>query len=91
MFQSILHRIILLGNWEYLIIFMVLFLETSAFLGVILPGETMVVLAGFLSSQGYLKLGDCIWIIILAAILGDSGGYLIGSTVGKHYFEKHKR
>jgi membrane protein DedA with SNARE-associated domain/membrane-associated phospholipid phosphatase len=91
MFQSLLHKIILLGNWQYLIIFMVLFLETSAFLGIILPGETMVVLAGFLSSQGYLKLGDCIWIIILAAILGDSGGYFIGNTLGKHYFEKHKR
>ncbi len=91
MIQTLLHKIIILGNWEYLIIFLAIFLESSAFLGLILPGETMVVLAGFLSSQGYLKLGDCVWIIMLAAILGDSLGYFFGSTIGKHYFEKHKR
>ena len=91
MIQTLLHKIILLGNWEYLIIFLAIFLESSAFLGLILPGETMLVLAGFLSSQGYLKLGDCVWIVMLAAILGDSLGYFFGSTIGQHYFEKHKR
>ncbi len=80
-----------LGNWGYLIVFLMPFLESAAFTGLLVPGETVVVLAGFLSSQGYLDLGDCLWVICLAVILGDTAGYTLGKTIGRGYFEKHKR
>lgn len=81
----------LLGHWSYLIIFLAAFLEGAAFMGFLVPGETVVVLSGFLASEGYLKLGDCILIISLGAVLGDTAGYIIGRVVGRSYFERHKR
>ena len=41
-----------LGNGIYLIIFLGAALECSAFLGLLVPGETLVLVSGFLASQG---------------------------------------
>jgi membrane protein DedA with SNARE-associated domain len=81
----------LLGHWSYLIIFLAAFLEGAAFMGFLVPGETVVVLSGFLASEGYLRFGSCILIISAGAVLGDTAGYIIGKVVGRGYFERHKR
>ena len=91
MIEKLLDLIELLGHWSYLIIFLAAFLESAAFMGFIVPGETIVILSGFLASQGYLSLGSCIPIIAVGAVLGDGTGYLLGRVVGRGYFEKHKR
>ncbi len=91
MAEKILHTVTLLGHWGYLIIFLAAFLESSAFLGLLVPGESVVILSGFLASQGYLEIGDCIWVIALGAVLGDSVGYSLGKALGRRYFERHHR
>ena len=47
------------------------FLETSAFLGFLVPGESMVVISGLLASRGVLELGNVIWVASPGAIMGD--------------------
>jgi len=91
MIGKLLGKISLLGHWGYAVIFLAAFLESSAFMGLIVPGESIVVLAGFLSSHGYLDLGDCILVISLGAILGDSTGYRLGKSIGRDYFQRHER
>ena len=91
MIEKLFDIISLLGNWGYLVLFLAAFLESAAFMGFLVPGETVVILSGFLAFQGYLKLGDCMVIIALGAVLGDTVGYGIGKTVGRGYFERHKR
>ena len=91
MLETLLHLISLLGHWGYLIIFLMAFLESSAFMGLLVPGESVVVLAGFLASQGYLDIGDLLWLVSLGAVLGDSVGYSLGKAIGRSYFERHKR
>jgi membrane protein DedA with SNARE-associated domain/membrane-associated phospholipid phosphatase len=91
MLERLLHTISLLGHWGYLIIFIAAFLESSAFTGLLVPGESVVVLSGFLASQGYLEIGDCLWVVSLGAVLGDSVGYSLGRIIGRGYFESHKR
>jgi len=81
----------LLGSWGYLIIFLAAFLESSAFLGLLVPGESTVVIAGVLSSQGYLDLWDSIAVISLGAAAGDTAGYALGRVLGRGYFERHGR
>jgi membrane protein DedA with SNARE-associated domain/membrane-associated phospholipid phosphatase len=76
MFERLFDTIAVLGHWGYLLIFIPVFLESS---GLLVPGETMAVLAGFLSSQGFLEIGDCLWVIAL------------GKFFGTAYFEKHHR
>jgi membrane protein DedA with SNARE-associated domain/membrane-associated phospholipid phosphatase len=91
MLERILNTVGVLGQWGYLLIFIAAFLESSAFMGLVIPGESIVVLAGFLSSRGILDIGDCLWVIALGAVLGDSVGYTLGKVFGRRYFEKHDR
>ena len=41
-----------LGAWTYAIVAVLAFLETGAFVGLVAPGETFVVLAGAVAGQG---------------------------------------
>lgn len=45
-------------EWGYALLLLLTFLETSALLGLLVPGESMVVIAGLLASQRVLELGD---------------------------------
>jgi membrane protein DedA with SNARE-associated domain/membrane-associated phospholipid phosphatase len=91
MLERLLDIVTRLGNWGYLIVFLMPFLESAAFTGLLIPGETVVILAGFLASEGYLDLGDCLLVISLAVILGDTVGYTLGKAIGRGYFERHRR
>ncbi len=78
-----------LNHWGYYVLFLMTFLETSAFLGFLVPGESMVVIAGLLASRGVLELGDVIWVASLGAIMGDTVGYFIGYRFGEGFFLKY--
>ena len=77
-----------LGPWGYLILFILAFLESAAFLGLIAPGESAVVIAGLLAARGALDLPLVVAVAILGAILGDSTGYLLGSRWGDPFFAR---
>ncbi len=63
-------------------------LESSTFVGVVFPGETAVLIAGVVASQGALPL----WLVILVAsggaIIGDSVGYAIGKRYGQRLLDR---
>jgi membrane-associated protein len=65
----------------YLIIAALVFGEAAIFIGFIFPGETAVLLGGFLASRGHLNLTALCVLVFLAAVVGDSIGY----EVGKHF------
>lgn len=77
-----------LNHWGYYVLLLMTFLETSAFFGFLVPGESMVVIAGLLASKGILDLGDVIWVASLGAIMGDTVGYFIGRRFGEGFFLK---
>jgi membrane protein DedA with SNARE-associated domain len=66
----------------YAIIFALVFGEAAVFLGFVLPGETAVVLGGFLASTGQLEIVALCALVFVAAVLGDSVGYEVGKTFG---------
>lgn len=72
-----------LGHWGYLIIFLGAMLESAAFLGVIVPGESLVLVAGFFAAQGLLDLDGLIVVVAVGATLGDSIGYELGRWLGR--------
>ncbi len=78
-----------LAHWGYYIVILMTFLETSAFLGLLVPGETVVVMAGLLASRGIIELGDVIWAASLGAVMGDTVGYFIGHRFGEGFFLKY--
>lgn len=71
------------GHWGYLVIFVGATLESAAFLGVIVPGESLVLVAGFLAAQGVFDLDVLIMVIAVGAALGDSLGYEMGRYLGR--------
>ena len=72
----------------YLILFTVLFAESGLLIGFFLPGDSILFPAGFLASQGFFSLPALILICSVAAILGDSVGYLFGRRVGRRLFQR---
>lgn len=78
-----------LETWGYLLVFCMTFMENSAFLGLIAPGEWTLVLAGLLASDGTLHLPWIYAFAITGAVLGDITGYLIGRTGGYRFFMRY--
>jgi membrane-associated protein len=79
----------------YVIIALLVFGEAAFFLGFVVPGETAVLLGGFLASQGHLDIVTLIVIVVIGAILGDTVGYEVGRHVGPRVlqlgvFQKHQ-
>jgi membrane protein DedA with SNARE-associated domain len=56
--------------------------------GIPLPGETALITAAIVASQGKLQIEFVIAIAALAAIVGDNTGYLISRKVGRKLLER---
>ncbi|MFS8159103.1 MAG: DedA family protein [Candidatus Roizmanbacteria bacterium] len=66
----------------------VIFAESGLLVGFFLPGDSLLFTAGFLASQGVFSIWYLVPLCVLAAIAGDSVGYLFGKKVGKKLFQK---
>ncbi len=88
--QSMLHDVShRLGNWTYLVVGISAFLETGAFVGLVLPGETIVILAGAVAGQGATSVYLTIAIVWACAFGGDSASFLIGHRLGREFLRTH--
>lgn len=91
MLDNLLQQISLIGSWNYLVIFVILALECQALIGLFMPGESLVLAAGFLAEQGIFDLNILILVIASASILGDSIGYGLGRYLGREWLIQHGR
>jgi membrane protein DedA with SNARE-associated domain len=66
----------------YAIIALLVFGEAAVFFGFVLPGETAVLLGGFLASQAHLHIVPLVIIVVVCAIVGDTVGYEVGKHLG---------
>ncbi len=66
----------------YALIALLVFGEAAIFIGFVLPGETAVLLGGFLASQGDLGVLTLTLIVVVSAIVGDTVGYEVGKHLG---------
>lgn len=87
---SNLEDLIKWGGLAVLII--IVFAETGLLIGFFLPGDSLLLTAGLLVSQGFLD-GNLFLLnisLILAAIIGDTVGYWFGKKTGPRIFKKEK-
>lgn len=80
-----------LGSWAYAAVFLAAALESSAFLGLLVPGETFVVFAGFMAARGILALEPLVAAVSAGAILGDTIGYQLGARLGGPWLLRYGR
>jgi membrane protein DedA with SNARE-associated domain len=70
------------GFLLYLIVGFLVFAEDVVFLGFVIPGETAAIIGGVAASQGNVSLTVMCVVVVVAAIVGDSVGYELGSRYG---------
>lgn len=78
-----------LGNWTYLLVGALAFFETGAFVGLIAPGETALLLGGLVAGQGQIDLLTMIAIVWAAAVAGDLTSFYFGRRLGRRFLVKH--
>lgn len=78
----------MLEHGGYWILIVVTLLEGLPLIGTIIPGQTIVVLAGFFARLGVINPWMVVVIVALGAVLGDLLGYEIGKRYGMRFVEK---
>ena len=78
-----------LGPWTYLLVGVLAFLETGAFIGLVAPGETTVIVGGVVAGQGEISLFVLIAITWAAAVAGDLASYTLGRRLGRGWLVRH--
>lgn len=71
-----------LGVWLYVLTAGLAFGESALLIGMLLPGETALLIAGYYSQQGVASLSIMLPLAIAAAIGGDSVCFEIGRRYG---------
>ncbi|WP_205623764.1 LssY C-terminal domain-containing protein [Desulfogranum japonicum] len=74
-----------LGYW---VAFFAALIETTLGIGLFLPGSTIILFLGALSSRGYLDTVGLIWFAVAGALLGDNINYYLGKKYGAKWIGK---
>lgn len=86
--KSVLDVEFLIRAFGYPGLFAIVFAETGLFFGFFLPGDSLMITAGLLASQGILDIAILCPLLFTAAVAGDSVGYAIGHKVGRRLFNR---
>jgi len=76
------------AHYGYWVVFFGVMLENA---GIPVPGETILLAAGFFAAQGHFHLWEVMTIAALGAVLGDNAGYWIGHRLGRATLERYGR
>jgi membrane-associated protein len=71
------------GWWSYAVVFALTAAETSAFLGLLVPGESAVLLAAAVSGHGGPNVVLLAAVVVAGAVTGDNLGYALGRRCAK--------
>jgi membrane-associated protein len=78
-----------LGAWTYALVPSLAFLETGAFVGLAVPGETAILVGGVVAERGAVELAPLIGLVWVAAVGGDVVSFLLGRRYGRPLLDAH--
>ncbi|MDG2348096.1 MAG: VTT domain-containing protein [Gammaproteobacteria bacterium] len=70
------------GNYVYLVVTMVVFLESACVLTPFLPGDGLLFILGLFSAQQLLNIEIIVPLIFLATLVGYALNYMLGKRLG---------
>lgn len=68
----------------------IIFAEGGLLAGFFLPGDTLLLSAGYFAAIGKLPLGWLLLVVVVSGIIGDNTGYEIGKRAGRRLFKKEE-
>jgi membrane-associated protein len=80
-------------SWTYLILFLIIFMETGLVVTPFLPGDSLLFAAGTIAAMDGepLQVMPLMILLIIAAFLGDNTNYFIGKSIGEKVYQKNYR
>lgn len=75
------------GTAIYVVLFLVIFIETGLVAMPFLPGDSLLFTAGLFARTGHLNMSYLLILLFIAAVLGDNCNYWIGRTIGVKIFD----
>ena len=79
------------GIWIYLILFIIIFIETGLVVTPFLPGDSLLFAAGAVAATTSMNIWVLLILMALAAVLGDTANYWIGHFIGPKVFSQKSR
>ena len=70
------------GPWVYFVVVLAAVLESAAFVGLVVPGETILLLAGATAALGGVDLVGVLVCGVVGSVVGDQVGYAFGRAFG---------
>ena len=75
----------------YLVVTVIVFVETGLLFGFFLPGDSILFSAGLVAaSHGNINIALLVGLIIAAAFFGDQVGFVIGRVIGRPYLDRRE-
>jgi undecaprenyl-diphosphatase len=78
-----------LGPWTYLLVAVMAFAETGAFIGLLAPGETVILVGGLVAGQGEINIWVLIALVWFCAVAGDLTSFILGRRLGRDFLVTH--
>jgi membrane-associated protein len=78
------------GVETYIILFIIIFLETGLVVTPFLPGDSLIFAAAAFAAMGMLNIYVLVTVLMVAAILGDTSNYEIGRLLGNKLIKSGK-
>jgi len=76
------------GHWIYALLFLIIFAETGLVVFPFLPGDSILFIAGTVVATADLNVHLLVFVLIVAAILGDTINYSVGHYIGPRAFDR---
>ncbi len=76
------------GTLTYVILFLIIFVETGVVVMPFLPGDSLLFAAGGFAALGSLNIYVLLILLFIAAFLGDTLNYIIGRYLGPKLFSR---
>ncbi len=75
------------GAAIYVVLFLVIFIETGLVAMPFLPGDSLLFTAGLFARTGHLNMCYLLILLFIAAVLGDNCNYWVGRKIGIKIFD----
>ena len=76
------------GLWLYVLVFIIVFCETGLVVTPWLPGDSLLFVLGALAAAGGPHVGLTWFLLVVAAVLGNTSNYWIGYWLGPKVFSR---